>query len=132
MTVDILDGTLTALDPATPATGPSCCAWTSRWAPSHPGRPARTLAGGGRDRRRRDRPDGSLTWLAHPGAADPVRSRVNDGCCDPSGRFWFGTMPYGPERGLGRLHRVDHDGSVTTVLDGLTIPNGPAFTADGR
>ncbi|KPC71623.1 gluconolaconase, partial [Streptomyces sp. NRRL F-6602] len=43
----------------------------------------------------------------------------------------FGTMPYGPERGAGRLHRVGHDGSVTTVLDGLTIPNGPAFTADG-
>lgn len=40
-------------------------------------------------------------------------------------------MPYGPERGAGRLHRVGHDGSVTTVLDGLTIPNGPAFTADG-
>ena len=31
----------------------------------------------------------------------------------------------------GSLYRVDHDGTVTRVLDGITVPNGPAFTADG-
>ncbi|MFD3479047.1 SMP-30/gluconolactonase/LRE family protein [Streptomyces sp. NPDC058695] len=27
---------------------------------------------------------------------------------------------------------MDRDGTVTQVLDGLSVPNGPAFTADGR
>ncbi|MFI8946032.1 SMP-30/gluconolactonase/LRE family protein [Streptomyces sp. NPDC053750] len=34
--------------------------------------------------------------------------------------------------GAGALHRWDPDGSVTCVLDGLTVPNGPAFGPDGR
>jgi sugar lactone lactonase YvrE len=32
----------------------------------------------------------------------------------------------------GALYRLDPDGSVRTMLRGLTISNGPAFTADGR
>ncbi|WP_406226582.1 SMP-30/gluconolactonase/LRE family protein [Streptomyces albidoflavus] len=132
VTVDILDGTLTALDPATPGDGAVLLRLDVPLGVVAPlaGLPGHWLAAAGTGAAV-IAPDGSLAWLDHPGAADPVRSRVNDGCCDPSGRFWFGTMPYGPERGAGRLHRVGHDGSVTTVLDGLTIPNGPAFTADG-
>ncbi|MFC8729614.1 SMP-30/gluconolactonase/LRE family protein [Streptomyces bacillaris] len=132
VTVDILDGTLTALDPAQPGDGEALLRLDVPLGAVAPlaGHPGHWLAAAGTGAAVLA-PDGSLTWLARPGAADPVRSRVNDGCCDPSGRFWFGTMPYGGEPGLGRLHRVDHDGSVTTVVDGLTIPNGPAFTADG-
>lgn len=33
--------------------------------------------------------------------------------------------------GAGSLYRTDPDGTVARVLDGLTIANGPAFTADG-
>jgi sugar lactone lactonase YvrE len=57
--------------------------------------------------------------------------RMNDAVADPSGRFWAGSMSYGADEGAGSLYRVDHDGTVTRVLDGITVPNGPAFTADG-
>ncbi|HZC72679.1 MAG TPA: SMP-30/gluconolactonase/LRE family protein [Jatrophihabitans sp.] len=75
--------------------------------------------------------DGSLDWLARPedGARSPAR--MNDGCCDPRGRFWAGSMAYDGTVGAGSLYRTDPDGTVTQVLDGFTIVNGPAFTADG-
>ncbi|MEU5719701.1 SMP-30/gluconolactonase/LRE family protein [Streptomyces sp. NPDC020403] len=132
VTVDILDGTLTALDPTTPGDGTILLRLDVPLGAVAPlaGLPGHWMAAAGTGPVVLA-PDGSVTRLARPDAGEPVPSRVNDGCCDPSGRFWFGTMPYGPDRGLGRLHRVDHNGSVTTVLDGLTVPNGPAFTADG-
>ncbi|GAA2939803.1 MULTISPECIES: SMP-30/gluconolactonase/LRE family protein [Streptomyces] len=76
-------------------------------------------------------PHGRTEWLAHPedGAATPMR--MNDAAADPHGRFWAGSMAYATKDGAGSLYRVDHDGTVTRVLDGLTVPNGPAFGADG-
>lgn len=75
--------------------------------------------------------DGSLQWLAEPEAAAPVAMRMNDGVADPHGRFWAGSMPYDGTPGAGSLYRVDPDLSVTRVLGGLSIPNGPAFDATG-
>ncbi|MEV5551382.1 SMP-30/gluconolactonase/LRE family protein [Streptomyces sp. NPDC052309] len=51
--------------------------------------------------------------------------------CDPAGRMWAGTMAYGVSPGAGALHRWNTDGSVTCVLDGLPLPNGPVFRPDG-
>jgi len=76
-------------------------------------------------------PGGSTRWLARPEADAPLPMRMNDAAADPSGRFWAGSMAYGADEGAGSLYRVDHDGTVTRVLDGITVPNGPAFTADG-
>ncbi|WP_432042923.1 SMP-30/gluconolactonase/LRE family protein [Streptomyces cadmiisoli] len=76
--------------------------------------------------------DGSTRWLDRPEADAVPPLRMNDGTADPSGRFWAGSMAYDGDEGRGSLHRVDHDGTVTRVLDGITVPNGPAFTADGR
>lgn len=76
-------------------------------------------------------PDGKTTWLARPEDGAPVAMRMNDAAADPSGRFWAGSMAYDADEGAGSLYRVDHDGTVTRVLDGITVPNGPAFTADG-
>ncbi|MDQ0766001.1 hypothetical protein QF027_008636 [Streptomyces canus] len=56
---------------------------------------------------------------------------MNDGVADPAGRFWAGSMAYDGTPGAGSLYRTDPDGTVVRVLDGLTIANGPAFTADG-
>ncbi|MFB4426176.1 SMP-30/gluconolactonase/LRE family protein [Streptomyces sp. QL37] len=58
--------------------------------------------------------------------------RMNDAVCDRAGRMWAGTMAYDGTPGAGALHLLDTDGSVRTVLGGLTIPNGPAFSPDGR
>ncbi|MDQ0680669.1 sugar lactone lactonase YvrE [Arthrobacter pascens] len=82
---------------------------------------------------------GTVTWLARPegnsalSSADPSGTavRMNDAVCDPAGRFWAGTMALDASPGAGTLHRVNIDGSISTVLTGLTIPNGPAFTFDG-
>ncbi len=57
--------------------------------------------------------------------------RMNDGGCDPAGRFFCGSMAYDAAPGRGALYRFDPDGTVTRVLTGLTISNGLAWTPDG-
>jgi sugar lactone lactonase YvrE len=75
---------------------------------------------------------GRLQWLARSERRRDRAMRMNDGACDPSGRFWAGCMETHAAAGAGAVHRTDPDGSVHQVLDGLTVPNGPAFSADGR
>jgi sugar lactone lactonase YvrE len=74
------------------------------------------------------------TRIAAP-EPDKPENRPNDGRCDPQGRFWFGTMCDPPTRSAdpqGALYRVDPDGSVTRMVDGIFIGNGLAFSPDGR
>jgi sugar lactone lactonase YvrE len=75
--------------------------------------------------------DGELEWLDRPEEGGSVETRMNDAVCDPAGRFWAGSMAYDETPGAGSLYRTDHDGSVHKVIEGLTIANGPAFSADG-
>lgn len=77
------------------------------------------------------RRDGRLEWLDRPEDGKPVRMRMNDACADPAGRFWAGSMAFDYTPDAGSLYRVDRDGTVTRVLDGVTISNGPAFDAAG-
>jgi sugar lactone lactonase YvrE len=53
--------------------------------------------------------------------------RMNDGACDPNGRFLVGTKGEGPER----LVRVEDDGSLTTIDSQLTLSNGVAWSPNG-
>lgn len=66
--------------------------------------------------------DGSETVVTDeiPGERD---SRFNDVIADPCGRVFCGTMP--PD---GRLYRLDTDGTLTTLLEGVEISNGLGFT----
>ncbi|WP_328345240.1 SMP-30/gluconolactonase/LRE family protein [Micromonospora sp. NBC_00421] len=57
--------------------------------------------------------------------------RMNDGGCDPLGRFYCGSMAYDAAPGRAALHRLGPDGAVETVLTGLTVSNGLAWTRDG-
>jgi len=77
------------------------------------------------------RRDGKLEWLDRPEDGKPVRMRMNDACADPAGRLWAGSMAFDYTPDAGSLYRVDRDGSVNKVLDGVTISNGPAFDAAG-
>src|SRR5260370_41994731 len=56
---------------------------------------------------------------------------MNDASADLAGRFWVGSMAHDFTPDAGSLYRVDRDGTVTKVLDGITISNGPAFDATG-
>ena len=67
---------------------------------------------------------GAVRELAQPEAGRRTEVRMNDGACDPQGRFWAGTMAYDESPGAGVLYRLELDGSCTTVLTGLTISNG--------
>jgi sugar lactone lactonase YvrE len=77
------------------------------------------------------RAGGRLEWLARPEDGKPVKMRMNDACADPAGRFWAGSMAFDFTPDAGSLYRVDSDGTVERVLDGVTISNGPAFDAAG-
>ncbi|MFD9004105.1 SMP-30/gluconolactonase/LRE family protein [Streptomyces sp. NPDC059582] len=77
-------------------------------------------------------PGGAIRWLARPEDGARFRMRMNDAVADPAGRFWAGSMGYDADDDAGSLYRVDHDGTVVRVLDGITVPNGPAFTPDGK
>ncbi|HZE39084.1 MAG TPA: SMP-30/gluconolactonase/LRE family protein [Stackebrandtia sp.] len=74
---------------------------------------------------------GRVQWLATPEADRSPATRMNDGSCDPRGRLWAGSMAYDNTPGAGCLYRVDGDGTVVRVLEGLTIPNGPAWSPGG-
>jgi sugar lactone lactonase YvrE len=71
-----------------------------------------------------------LRMVAEVDADDPTL-RMNDGRCDPIGRFWAGTMAMDGRAGAGSLYRLDDAGRVTTVLTGVTLSNGIDWTPDG-
>jgi sugar lactone lactonase YvrE len=65
--------------------------------------------------------------IKHPGPP----ARFNEGKCDPAGRFLAGTMAYDQTAGAGSVYRLDPGLAVTKLLDGVTISNGLAWSADG-
>jgi D-xylono/L-arabinono-1,4-lactonase len=73
--------------------------------------------------------DGMLTdWLAE--IPTERESRFNDVIADPKGRVFCGTMS--TEQSKGRLYRLDLDGSLHLVLEGIGCSNGMAFTQDRK
>jgi sugar lactone lactonase YvrE len=73
--------------------------------------------------------DGDLTTVIDE-IPDERETRFNDVIADPAGRVFCGTMP-APDH-LGRLYRLDLDGTLTKVLDGIGTSNGMGFTLDRR
>ena len=62
---------------------------------------------------------------------DPL-CRMNDGGADRQGRFFCGSMAYDMISPRGALYRLDPGGTVSAVLQGVTISNGIAWSADGE
>lgn len=58
--------------------------------------------------------------------------RLNDAKADRAGRVWAGTMPTDGAKESGALFRIDAGGAVSLRDRGYGIPNGPAFSPDGR
>ncbi|MDK1018712.1 MAG: SMP-30/gluconolactonase/LRE family protein [Actinomycetota bacterium] len=61
-------------------------------------------------------------------------NRLNDGRCDPAGRFWVGSMFERAAEGrfTGLLHRFEASGASSTVRSEIGVSNGLAFSPDGR
>lgn len=76
-----------------------------------------------------EEPDGTLTTL--PELWSDTGVRMNEGGCDPDGRFYCGSMAYDKARGAGTLYRLDPDGSTHVVLEGVTTSNGLEWSPDG-
>ena len=75
-------------------------------------------------------PDGELTALPELWSDPGVR--LNEGGCDPDGRFYCGSMAYDARAGAGSLYRLDPGGEVEVVLREVTISNGLDWSPDGR
>ena len=81
-------------------------------------------------------------WLADAGGRlerkvarapyDPAHHRFNDGRVDRQGRFWVGTMNEKRDASTAALYRLERDGSLTRILDDMTISNGLAWSPDAR
>jgi len=61
---------------------------------------------------------------------EPPEIRSNESKCDPAGRFLVGTMAF-DNSPIGSLYSIEPDGTVRRLLDGLSIANGMAWSADG-
>ena len=84
---------------------------------------------------------GKALWALDAGATKPRRlagveedipdNLVNDGKCDPAGRFWFGTMHAGEREATGALYCFDGT-EVVRVDDGFICANGLGWSPDGK
>jgi len=72
--------------------------------------------------------DGKVLRTIHDSIRGEEAGRFNDVIADPEGRIFCGTLT---DTGRpGRLFRLDRDGSLTQILDGVGCSNGMGFTPD--
>src|SRR3954454_13902229 len=76
-----------------------------------------------------EEPDGSIRYL--PALWSSTAVRMNEGGCDPDGRFYCGSMGYDQRPGGASLYRLDPDRTVHVVLAGVTVSNGLEWSPDG-
>ncbi|HWU61720.1 MAG TPA: SMP-30/gluconolactonase/LRE family protein [Ensifer sp.] len=75
---------------------------------------------------------GQLEFLVHP---EPLMTmnRLNDGKVGPDGCFWVGSMHDSqPRMPTASLYRITPLGDVETVLGGVKVSNGLAWSPDGQ
>jgi sugar lactone lactonase YvrE len=73
--------------------------------------------------------DGTVTTLGELWTDPGVR--MNEGACDPDGRFYCGSMAYDKRPGGATVFRLDPDRSTHVVLEGVTVSNGLDWSPDG-
>ena len=75
-------------------------------------------------------PDGSIGWSGEAWAEPDLR--MNEGACDPQGRFYCASMGYDARPGAGTMWRLDPDRSLHRIANGFTIANGLVWSLDGE
>jgi len=73
---------------------------------------------------------GKKTNLADPEADKRPDNRFNDGKCDPSGRFWAGTISTVKKTGDANLYMFDLAGNLSLKVTGVTNSNGICWNAE--
>ncbi len=76
-----------------------------------------------------DAESGKLTVLADPEADKRPDNRFNDGKCDPTGRFWAGTISTVKKTGDANLYMFDQEGNLSLRIPGVTNSNGICWNA---
>jgi sugar lactone lactonase YvrE len=76
-----------------------------------------------------ENPDGAVESLGQVWSDETVR--MNEGACDPDGRFYCGSMAYDKRPGAGAVYRLDPDRSVRVVLEAVTVSNGLEWSPGG-
>jgi sugar lactone lactonase YvrE len=71
---------------------------------------------------------GRVHELAQP-AAGRAEVRMNDGACDPQGRFWAGTMAYDESPGAGARASTHSTSRARPARSGTAAPS---YTSTGR
>jgi sugar lactone lactonase YvrE len=61
---------------------------------------------------------------------DRSGTMMNDGKCDPAGRFWAGTKDIEGRAPTGSLYRLDADHRVSRVVPRVTLSNGLGWSLD--
>lgn len=78
---------------------------------------------------------GLLEWdtrtLESLGEVAREGTRMNDGKCDPLGRFLAGSMAHNLEDSQGELFALERDLTIRPVLTNVTISNGLDWSSDG-
>ncbi len=69
-----------------------------------------------------------LAGVRHPKPA----MRLNDGRTDREGRFLAGSMVLHRRDAEGALYRLELDGRVSRLVEGVAVSNGTCFSPDGR
>ena len=80
-------------------------------------------------------PHGACTHTKLADVEHPIQPmRFNDGRCDRQGRFLSGTMFNDTKAGknVGSLYRFGNSHQLNRLMDDLIVPNGLAFSPDGR
>jgi sugar lactone lactonase YvrE len=77
-------------------------------------------------------PETGARGAPRPFEKDRPGNRSNDSKVSPGGTLVAGTMGKRFEPGAGAFHAIRPDGTAHVLLDGLTIPNGLAWSPDGR
>jgi sugar lactone lactonase YvrE len=72
------------------------------------------------------------TPLADPEPELRGKNRLNDGKCDPHGRFWAGSISLVKETGTANLYCMDTDGTVSLKIPKVTNSNGICWSLDTK
>ena len=80
-----------------------------------------------------DLESGKLSVISNP-EVDKPDNRFNDGKCDPSGRFWAGTMNKDDALTTitGSLYSLGADHQVTKHVDSIGVSNGIVWSQDAK